>query len=490
MKRYKGVVCLAVATLMLSSSIPASALGPMIPRRYPSTPKQEQKQEQKQEKKQDAPKMQTKKALSDGRFPGFSEDFKILDKQENKRQGSMTVVAIKDGKVESMRVRYLKGTQLKKDDYPQYLKEYEQMIVEKGVEQVGELKGHEEEGRIVLALVKDALERSRGYVEETQSGYTKGTLKDGTYLGKHNGFYPSESILVKVHVKNNAIENIEILNRADDKYVYEEKYMGSGNFAKSFVGKQDANVDVVTGATFTSKGVKHAVENALLQAQGLSDNRFPGFSNFMHMEKSPIKDGKRDMERKGTFLMLDVKEGKIDSVSVRNVDSKAIDRKNYMEETKYIETLQNQIKEKGLAGVELVKGKEKESEMILLALADAMTRSANFNKEFKMNLDSTKPLKDGTYNGAHHGFYTSEKFEVKVTVKNGAIESMEVVKDADDNFIRVDRDETRDTAKRFKKMLESYKGKKDANVDVTSGATFSSKGIQKAVEEALKKAQQ
>lgn len=188
--------------------------------------------------------------------------------------------------------------------------------------------------------------------------------------------------------------------------------------------------------------------------------------------------------------MLDVKEGKIDSVSVRNVDSKAIDRKNYTEETKYIETLQNQIKEKGLAGVELVKGKEKESEMILLALADAMTRSANFNKEFKMNLDSTKPLKDGTYNGAHHGFYTSEKFEVKVTVKNGAIESMEVVKDADDNFIRVDRDETRDTAKRFKKMLENYKGKKDANVDVTSGATFSSKGIQKAVEEALKKAQQ
>ncbi len=364
------------------------------------------------------------------------------------------------------------------------------MIVEKGVDQVGELKGHEEEGRIVVALVKDALERSKGYADETQSGYTKGTLKDGTYLGKHNGFYPNESILVKVNVKNNAIENIEILNRADDKYVYEEKYMGSGNFAKSFIGKQDANVDVVTGATFTSKGVKHAVENALQQAQGLSDNRFPGFSNFMHMEKSPIKDGKRDMERKGTFLMLDVKEGKIDSVSVRNVDSKAIDRKNYTEETKYIETLQNQIKEKGLAGVELVKGKEKESEMILLALADAMTRSANFNKEFKMNLDSTKPLKDGTYNGAHHGFYTSEKFEVKVTVKNGAIESMEVVKDADDNFIRVDRDETRDTAKRFKKMLENYKGKKDANVDVTSGATFSSKGIQKAVEEALKKAQQ
>lgn len=489
MKKNKAIVCLMVTAFVASSVLPSFAYGPMIPRvQLPSPKKQETKAEMPKpvvtEKKSEV------KALNDGKFPGFSEDFKILNKDENKRQGSMIVVVVKDGKIESMRTRYLKGTQLKKDGYPQYLKDFEQMIIEKGVDKVGELKDHEEEGKIVKMLVQDALERSKGYKDEFALTSQKATLKDGTYLGKHHGFYLNEEVLVRVNVKSNAIESIKILNKADDKFVYEEKYFGSGKFEKSFAGKQDANVDVVTGATFTSKAVQKAVDDALLQAQGYTDNHFPGFSaDFKHVDVTPIKDGKRDLQRQGTFSMIRIKDGKIDSIGVRNVEGKAIDRKNFTEETKYIEQLQNQIKEKGLVDIELVKGKEKESELVLLSIADALSRSAHFNKEFQSTFDSGKPLKDGTYTGKHHGFYDMEQFEVKVIVKGGMIESVEVVKEADDNFIRVDRDEKRDTAKRFKKMLESFKGKKDAQVDVTSGATFSSKGIQLAVEDALKKAQ-
>lgn len=436
-----------------------------------------------------------KEIYQDGKFPGFSSDFMIINKSEKQRAGSMIVLVVKDGKIESMRTRYLNGSALKKEQYPEYLKAYETQIIEQGLEKVGKLKGHEEEGEIVKALVKDALERSKGYQEEFASRYQKleksEKLKDGTYLGKHHGFYPMEEFMVKVKVKDQMIDEVEILNSADDDYIRGEKYFGSGAFVKSLKGRTDANVDVVSGATFSSKGIQRAIENALQQARGYADNRFPGFSSdYKNEEIAPMKNGERSFERKGTFCLVRMKDGKIDSVSVRSVNGKMIDRKNPTKETAYIETLQNEIKAKGIENVQPVKGHEKESEQIIAAVVDALTRSAQYNKEFQSDLDANKKLKDGQYEGSHNGFYPMERFSVQLNIKDGKIDQLNILQHADDNYIRVDNNQKNDTAKRFKAMLESFKGRSDAKVDVVTGATFSSKGIQKAVEEALKKAQQ
>lgn len=481
MKKYKALVYMMVLSLVLNVAPAGFAHG-----KEDSAMKEIAKVE-----------MQSADTYHDGRFPGFSPDFKIVDKDANKRTGSMTVVAIKNGKVESMRVRYLNGKALKRDAYPEYLKEYEQAIVEKGVDKVGELEGYEEEGKIVRALVKDALKRSKGYEKEFRSTYQKSdTLKDGVYFGNHHGFYPDEEFFVKVTVKDNAIESVEILNKADDNYIRGEKYFGNGKFIESLKGRSDVNVDVVSGATFSTKGIQRAVENALNQAQqGYTDNRFPGFSaDYKNVNKSKdvssvaVKDG--FFQRNGTFCMVNIKEGKIDSVSVRVVDGKIIDRKNYTDETKYLLELQKEIKEKGLENVKPIKGHERESELVISAVADALTRSANFEKEFASDFDKEKALKLGVYEGSHNGFYPMEQFKVRVEVRNGKIHKLDIVEDADDNYIRVDRGAKNDTAKRFKEMVKSYEGRSDAEVDVVSGATFSSKGLRKAVEDALKKAQQ
>lgn len=432
---------------------------------------------------------------SDGRFPGFSSDFRIVDKEKNQRQGSMTVVGIKDGKIANMRTRYLNGKQLMRDAYPEYLKEYEQAIIEKGLDKVGELEGHEEEGRIVRSLVEDALRRSAGYEKEFRQTYQKSeNLNDGTYIGKHNGFYPMEEFMVKVVVKDNVIEEVQLLNKADDNYVHGDKYFGNGKFINDMKGRSDAGTDVVAGATFSSRGVHRAVESALQQAKGYTDLRFPGFSpDYMNVDKEKevssvaVKDGR--FQRNGTFVMVNIKDSKIDSVSVRVVDGKVIDRKNYTAETEYIKALQEEIKEKGIENVQPMKGHEKESEMIIAAVVDALIRSANFEKEFESVLDKEKRLTLGIYEGEHNGFYPMEKFKVKVEVRNGKIFKIDILEHADDNYIRVDKNEKAETAKKFKEMVKSLEGRSDAKVDTVAGATFSSKGFQAAVEDALKKAQ-
>lgn len=479
MKKYKALLYMTVLSLVLNVAPVSFAHG----------------QEAKESKEAVKVEAMSEERYHDGRFPGFSPDFKYLDKAKRERAGSMTVVHIKNGKIDNMRVRNLKGKALQRNNYPEYIKAYEDEIIKKGVDNVGELEGYEEEGKIIRALVKDALERSKGYEKEFRSTYQKAdTLKEGTYFGTHQGFYPDEKFLVKVVVKDNMIDSVEVMNHADDDYIREEKYFGNGKFFENLKGKADAGADVVSGATFSTKGIQQAIENALVQAQGYVDGRFPGFSaDYKNVNKSKevstvaVKDGY--FQRNGTFCMVNVKEGKIDSVSVRVVDGKIIDRKNYTDETKYLVELQKEIKEKGLENVKPVKGHEKESELIFVAVADALTRSAKFEKEFELMLDKDKSLKLGVYEGSHNGFYPMEQFKVKVEVRNGKIHKMDIIGDADDNYIRVDKNAKSETAKKFKEMVNSYVGRSDVNVDVVTGATFSSKGVQKAVEDALKKAQ-
>ena len=81
-------------------------------------------------------------------------------------------------------------------------------------------------------------------------------LEDGVYKGKYNGGRWSNE--VNVTLKNKKITQIAIVK----KVVFENPVVSSELFNK-VIKKQDTNVDIISGATVTSKAYLKSIENAL-----------------------------------------------------------------------------------------------------------------------------------------------------------------------------------------------------------------------------------
>lgn len=79
-------------------------------------------------------------------------------------------------------------------------------------------------------------------------------LEDGTYVGKYSkDRWTSE---VEVSVKGKKIENIKLMSEQLTPDVGDE-------LSKKIIEKQNVNVDVISGATVSSKAYLKSVENAL-----------------------------------------------------------------------------------------------------------------------------------------------------------------------------------------------------------------------------------
>lgn len=102
---------------------------------------------------------------------------------------------------------------------------------------------------------------------------------------------------------------------------------------------------------------------------------------------------------------------------------------------------------------------------------------ANREKVVKDEKVVTNKWKDGFYKGKAKGF--GGDIQVKVTIKNQKILKVEI--------ISADK-ETPDYLSRASKVINEIEGRQDTNVDVVSGATYSSNGIINAVKQALEEA--
>jgi len=81
-------------------------------------------------------------------------------------------------------------------------------------------------------------------------------LKDGVYTGKYNaGRFSNE---VEVSVKGNKIAQINVV-----KSVTFEKKDVTQKLLDEVVKKQNTNVDIISGATTTSKAYLKSIENAI-----------------------------------------------------------------------------------------------------------------------------------------------------------------------------------------------------------------------------------
>lgn len=88
------------------------------------------------------------------------------------------------------------------------------------------------------------------------------TLKDGTYTGTSYGY--KSYITVQVVVSDGKIASVSIVSEDDDA-----AYMTRARaLLSTIVSAQSPNVDVVSGATYSSNGIINAVKQALAKAAG------------------------------------------------------------------------------------------------------------------------------------------------------------------------------------------------------------------------------
>ncbi len=81
---------------------------------------------------------------------------------------------------------------------------------------------------------------------------------DGKYTGKAKGF--KSTITVEVTVKDRKITDVKVVDHDDTKSFFNKAKDG---VVPKILEKQSADVDTVSGATYSSNGIKNAVGDAL-----------------------------------------------------------------------------------------------------------------------------------------------------------------------------------------------------------------------------------
>ncbi|MDY4128892.1 FMN-binding protein [Peptostreptococcus porci] len=292
--------------------------------------------------------------------------------------------------------------------------------------QVSELQSEKESLRKQL---NDAL---------NNSGDISNKLNDGTYEGSGRGFKGDISVSVKV--SNGRIESIGVTNHSDDEpYITDAKAVLS-----RIVSNQSVKVDSVTGATFSSNGIKTAVKNALKKAGSSGDN----------------------------------------SELIEKIDALTLENESLKSENKKFEKMLEEYKEK------------------IKLLDPNFGKTDNKEPNLGENTDITKY--DGTYRGEEEAVEPSNmpwgnesKYTIKlsVTVKDGKITKI------DDSETKVESPSNADFFNKSKdvykqyigesvhekiKLLSKFDGSKISGVDVVSYATVSSNAIHMAIKDALK----
>ena len=90
---------------------------------------------------------------------------------------------------------------------------------------------------------------------------TAGSYKDGTYTGEGEGF--GGPISIEVTIKGGKVSAIDILSAEKEDGAYLEM---AKDIIPIIIEKQTWDVDTISGATFSSTGIKNATQQALEKA--------------------------------------------------------------------------------------------------------------------------------------------------------------------------------------------------------------------------------
>lgn len=345
--------------------------------------------------------------------------------------------------------------------------------------------------------------------KEEQKSTAKGSfdVSDGTYYGTGTGF--AGKIKVAVTVKDKQITAIEIVeNEADDDAFFSR---AKGVIDKIISG-QTLEVDVVSGATYSSNGIISAVKNALTGAadsgtpastsagaSGGSSSPAGGSSSVSTVQDaSAYADGTYYGTGTGFSGALTVEVvisgGKISSIQIMDTS----DGDSYIQSASGL--ISNIIATQS-TNVDTVSGATYSSVGIIEAVRNALSQAAissdgnsnsqntnsssNGNGQNSNNNSSDNttavtgkfPYKEGVYYGTAEGYL--DDIKVAIVIQDKTLKAVVIVEENDDETF----------FKRARAVAENMVKKQTVDVDVVSGATYSSKGIIGAVKEALKEAE-
>lgn len=205
--------------------------------------------------------------LKDGTYRGSAYGFK----------STITVdVTIKGGKITNIEI-------VSENDDASYFNRAKAVInsvLKKQSTSVDTVSGATYSSKGILMAIKNALTKAAGgTVDESASGkpastkasskknkpatvakVPEGKMKDGTYVGKGMGY--NDYIRIAVTVKDDKIVDIKIVSQKDD----EPYFTNASVIIENVLKKQSTDVDTVSGATYSSKGILAAIADALSQA--------------------------------------------------------------------------------------------------------------------------------------------------------------------------------------------------------------------------------
>lgn len=304
-----------------------------------------------------------------------------------------------------------------------------------------------------------------GMLISNQSKGAAKTYTDGIYIGEGKGF--GGTIRVEVEVSGGKIASIDLLEHSESPGVSDPAIE---QIPKAIIDAQDTEVDVVSGATFSSNGIMEAVENALAGEPGASEkDKAPAPKK---EEKEPevtqdisdmnLADGTYEGTGKGfggnIKVEVEVKDGKVANIEIlehgetESIAGPAIDG------------IPGAIVDAQSIEIDNVSGATFSSKGIKAAVMDALSKA------------KAKPsYEDGTYKGVGKGF--GGDIEVEVVVEDTKIVGVEILKHGETENI---------AGKALEEIPAAIVEAQSTEVDTVSGATTSSKGIIKAVEDALK----
>lgn len=91
----------------------------------------------------------------------------------------------------------------------------------------------------------------------------KGNYNDGTYTGSARGY--GGTVTMSVTIKDGSISSVDVVSASNEDAAYWNAALG---LIDNVLAVQYADIDVVSGATFSSNGLLNAVKEALDQASG------------------------------------------------------------------------------------------------------------------------------------------------------------------------------------------------------------------------------
>ena len=278
---------------------------------------------------------------------------------------------------------------------------------------------------------------------------SQGQYIDGTYEGSAQGY--RGEVKVKVKVSGGKITSIDVESYSDDEQFFSR---AKNTVINEIISGQTTDVQTVSGATFSSRGIIQAVANALgITAQQSSDyETLPnehgfggengGRGNGHHGFGGEGQHGENGSERR--------RPGGSDNGSTENGGRKKRSRPGSSDDGNS-DSDKNQDK-----------SNDKSAE-----------KNTDKNTAQNAGLDFTN-LKDGTYTGTGQG--RNGSIEVIVKVKNGKVTSVTVESSREDSQYM---NRAKNTV--IGEIIEAQ----SLNVQTVSGATMSSNGIIEAVANAL-----